>query len=91
MREEEFYKKWPNAKVIGRSMYAMFDRLYSEDPNFEENAKLGRYMPRINGIRTDYRGKDLKKHIINKLIGFGVTLLFFYIFILLILNGIKFN
>lgn len=39
-------------------MYDTFDRMASRDPNFKENLDAGRYMPRCNGMRVTYRGKD---------------------------------
>lgn len=45
---------------IGNTHWSIIKSIADKDPDLVENMKAGRYMPRCNGVRTVYRGKDAK-------------------------------
>ena len=45
---------------MGNTHWSILKSMADKDPDFIENMMAGRYMPRCNGIRTVYRGKDAK-------------------------------
>jgi hypothetical protein len=45
---------------ISNVHWSIICSMADKDPDLIENMSAGRYMPRCNGVRTVYRGKDTK-------------------------------
>ena len=70
---------------IGNTHWEIFKSMADRDPDLISNMKAGRYMPRANGYRTVYRGKDTGLGIRNSILGFLFDPLIIGMIILLIL------
>lgn len=49
-------------KGMGDTHFKIFCSLADKDPDIMANMALGRYMPRQNGMRIHYRGRDAVRH-----------------------------
>jgi hypothetical protein len=56
-------------KGMGDTHFKIFCSMADKDPDIMANMALGRYMPRQNGMRIHYRGRDAIRHGFWQVIG----------------------
>jgi len=75
-----------NQGEMGNTHFDIMCRMADKDPDFAENMLAGRYLPRVNGIRTVYRGKDAKLGRKIALMNFLLDPFMIFLYIMLLLT-----